>query len=500
VSATEYGLTSTGFVRKRLETIIDEIYAALRVADGFGATASSRTSALLKILVGVFANREASLWELAEAAYNAQNPDESEEAAQDGNYALVGVERLEARTSTVTVTCFGTPTTLLAAGQVVSVAGTGARFVSTANATIGVGGSIDVAFESEDDGPIEAPAGTLTEIETTVAGWDSAVNSADAELGRLEETDAEFRIRREQSLQIPGAGTVEAMRARMIAEVDGLDDCLVFENDGDVADGDGRPPHSDHFIVDGGTDADVAEKIWEVKGGGIQLHGGESVNIMDSQGRTQAINFDRVDSVNCFLHAEIIVGSEFDQGVKQVGTVEILNAATGNKYTVTVNGIQFSYIVGVGETVADIANALTALINGVVPQWVPVIADDSAADGTFTLTSDYEGNEFSVAVIATSSPSDITYTEDVPNSGDQQALREAMETFADTEQTIGHNVFRARYYTPMNNANDDIQEIDISARKTDPGTGPASYSNADIDIDYDEKANVATYHITIALV
>lgn len=55
----------------------------------------------------------------------------------------------------------------------------------------------------------------------------------------------------------------------------------------------GRPPKSYEVVVDGGSDADLGLKIWQTKPAGIQTYGNQQVNIIDSQGTTQAVFFSR---------------------------------------------------------------------------------------------------------------------------------------------------------------------------------------------------------------
>lgn len=87
-----------------------------------------------------------------------------------------------------------------------------------------------VPFASQSFGAIAAPAGSLAIISTPVAGWDSITNFEAGVTGRLLETDEELRLRRLQSLRLGGAGTVEAIRARILQEVVGVTSVLIFEN------------------------------------------------------------------------------------------------------------------------------------------------------------------------------------------------------------------------------------------------------------------------------
>lgn len=248
--------------------------------------------------------------------------------------------------------------------------------------------SSPVPFLAQTYGPIPAPANTLTEIVTPVAGWQSLTNPQAGITGRNQETDSELRLRREQSLHLLGAATVEAIRSRLLQEVAGVTSVTIFENvtmtqdpisivfSADFVTGNtvqvnidainigsvsyvsshlqvmndlatliesqpevsscvvsgvgnreltitmveaqeieieflvsggasqptysqsgGRPAKSFEAVVEGGSDADVALKIWQLKPAGIQTFGNTHVVITDSQGNPQGINFTRATEV-----------------------------------------------------------------------------------------------------------------------------------------------------------------------------------------------------------
>ncbi len=87
-----------------------------------------------------------------------------------------------------------------------------------------------VPFLAQTYGPIPAPANSLTQIVTPIAGWTSINNFQAGVTGRNIETDAEFRLRRLNSLRLSGAATVEAIRARLLQEVPGVTSVTIFEN------------------------------------------------------------------------------------------------------------------------------------------------------------------------------------------------------------------------------------------------------------------------------
>ena len=246
--------------------------------------------------------------------------------------------------------------------------------------------SSPITFLSQDFAPIAAPINTLTEILTPISGWNSINNPKAGVTGRLIETDAELRIRRNNSIRLLGVGTVESIRARLLQQVPYVTSAYIFENrtmtqdpidivlNQDLVPGNtitivfntiqtlpvvtfatshldtmeaiaivlanqpqiasavvggvanrtitvsmkeaaevaittfsvsggasqatavlkgGRLAKSFEAVIEGGSDADVANKIWTTKPAGIQTFGNTSFTITDSQGEQQIINFSR---------------------------------------------------------------------------------------------------------------------------------------------------------------------------------------------------------------
>jgi hypothetical protein len=94
---SSFGLTLAGFVPKKQSQVVSEIQAALRGT--FGANSNLDERALFGQLTGIFAEREALLWELAEAIYASQYPNGAEGTAVDNILALSNLRRLGATAS-----------------------------------------------------------------------------------------------------------------------------------------------------------------------------------------------------------------------------------------------------------------------------------------------------------------------------------------------------------------------------------------------------------------
>ncbi|NIQ97938.1 MAG: baseplate J/gp47 family protein [Desulfuromonadales bacterium] len=316
---SSFGVTPTGFVAKTVQDILDDIEAGEKT--DFGSDINVGAESILGQINGVIAAALAENWEVLNAVYRSLYPGSATDEALDNVAAITGVSRLPATRSSMVVTCTGTPGTPLAANRVVST-GNNDRYFSLEAATIGGGGTVDVEFQSEEFGPIPGVAQTLT-IETPVAGWTSAANAADADFGRELETDADFRLRREELLAAQGNATLESIRADLLS-VDDVERAFVYENPTDVTDGRNLPPKSVEAIVTGGDDLEVATALFNSKAAGIQTYGHPpndvTETVTDSQGVDHTVNFTRGDEITIYFRVEVDVTSDYpatgDQDIK----------------------------------------------------------------------------------------------------------------------------------------------------------------------------------------
>lgn len=226
-------------------------------------------------------------------------------------------------------------------------------------------------YYSVDTGDIPVPIASLDTIENPVAGFNTIVNFEDGVPGRNPETDVEFRERRAESLQILGAATIGAIQARVLQEVDNVTAVKVLENRTDEWDPGpspvGMPPHSIEVIVEGGTNEDIAEKIWEVKAAGIQTYGNTMYTIIDSNGDPQDIYFSRPATVYLYVRVDYDkTGSEEIFPTEGEATMRNNIYALGATHNVGEDVILQRFF-GPVYAVQGITNAVIYLAEDVVP-------------------------------------------------------------------------------------------------------------------------------------
>ncbi len=212
-----------------------------------------------------------ALDETLQQAYNSKDPMKAVGVDLAVIGELTGAYASKGSRSSVSLVLGGVAGTLIAANSVFESRTTGSRWVvEQAFALDGAGAATVEAFSSE-IGAIQADPNTINNIVTTVGGLITVNNPSAATLGTEQESDASFRIKRNQSVGRPGNNQIDSLYGELFA-VPEVRRVKVYENDTNTTDADGLPPHSTASIVDGGTDDNVALAIYLKKNPGHFLY------------------------------------------------------------------------------------------------------------------------------------------------------------------------------------------------------------------------------------
>lgn len=210
--------------------------------------------------------------------YNNRGPQTAIGSGLDQIVKLNGITRTGASYSTCELLITGVAGTVIANGEVTDASGY--RWSLPSSVTIPSGGSISVTATCQTIGTISALVGDITTIGTPTAGWTSVNNESASTIGLPIETDAALRIRQALSVAMPSmnllTGTVSA-----IAALENVTRYNVIENYTNEYDANGNPPHSLTCIVEGGSDADIADAIWLNRGIGPYVNGDVVVSVSD---------------------------------------------------------------------------------------------------------------------------------------------------------------------------------------------------------------------------
>ena len=180
-----------------------------------------------------------------------------------------------------------------------------------------------VVFTGLELGAYSLPVAALTRIDSSILGWDEINNLVEGATGRFTETDEELRERHANSVRVTGAATVQAIRSRILAEVESVTYCAIYENRTNALDAFSLPAHSFEAVINGGLNQAVADKLFQVKPAGIETHGNTNIQVLDENGDVQVCKFSRPDdkfawlriSVNTLTPEEVLT-SEVVQAIK----------------------------------------------------------------------------------------------------------------------------------------------------------------------------------------
>ncbi len=440
-----WGLDATGFTRMRLPDLEAEIKADIEAVFG---PVNWNDDGNLRQLVGIFAERMATLWELAEGVYLGLYPASAEGAQLDDVATLAGLTRIAAEKSTAVIAATGTQGTVVPAATQVEasstddvfetdgpvtidiadairaditvttpaadtftvtidgvahnyVAGGGETAIQIAaglvaaiaastvmTATDNLDGSFYLTSDDNETGypvlvstlgggvltitsraspiPVTAlvagrvlvSAAIIDDIVTPVAGLSAVTNPGAGIQGRDLETDAELRLRIHTAKL--GAATVEAIRTRIFDEVDGVSAVVVVENATDAYVG-LQPPHSIQCVVQGGTDALLAAKIWEVKPAGIATYGADSEVIVDGAGNNQTVYFTRPTPQYAWVRIRYTRYTEETINADADNAIETAILAAGNAYEIGEDLLWQRFLPLVFATTPGIASATVEL-------------------------------------------------------------------------------------------------------------------------------------------
>lgn len=410
------GLTTEGFIAKTLEEIRASMIARMQAKLGDDIDATN--APLVGVVIGVVAGEIAEAWDAAEEIYAAWDPDAATGAALRALAALSGTLPEGPVSSSVELTLTGVPTTVVASGSRAALAagdlfetlaeatlvalvaranstayalgdrrthGGNAYQASAAGTSAGSGGpsatdpldlvgeldgtvrwrylgegtaAVDVEAAAVETGPLTAASGTITEIDTAVAGWDGVINLLDADIGRNDETDEDLRTRRELELAAAGSSPVPAIRAAIL-KLDGVVAATVFYNPTDSTDADGVPPHAIEVLVRAPETAEMDQAIWDALyanvAAGIETHGDEVGTVTDSEGIDQTYRFSRPDEIPIYV---VMTVTKDPDEYPSDGTAQIKDAivafgdaqATGKNAVAAAIGAQAFQVAGVLDT------------------------------------------------------------------------------------------------------------------------------------------------------
>lgn len=331
---TEYGVQDDGtFRRKYVDEIRDSSKRTFK--NTAGEDIKFRPGSPQQAIINILAQEAAHQWMALEAVYYAGSFEDASGEALDKQLALAGFARRPARSATGEVVFrrnSPAPDDIsIDEGTIVTTRRTETRppipFETTAEVILEAG-------ETEVTAPIEArkpwesdldeewlgeetnvAAGEISRFGDPVSGVDEVENvlpTGDEEEGfqegRDRESDAEFRLRYQNTFAEAGAATVPAIRASMFNADEGIESVDVEEI---REEGVGYGVNVT-VLAPEVDDDDIAQAVLESRGGGLESFGDEQGIALDD-GDEKVERFDRATEVTIHVEAELTVGETFPE-------------------------------------------------------------------------------------------------------------------------------------------------------------------------------------------
>ena len=254
--------------------------------------------------------------ELITEVYNSCDPSKCSGAVQDNRYQINYLFRKAGRYSTVNIDITTDRTVTLdgldnlyddenASSYAVTDDAGNVWYLITS--TTLYSGTTRCAFRAKNIGEVIPVIGTITNQVTVVPGVVKVINNVGyTTLGEEQETDNEFRIRRDQSVSKSSTNTADAIRSKILTLAD-VTECAVWVNNTNSTDSTGTLAHYIWCIVafDGEpVKQDIANIIYEnIAGSGTR--GNITVPLNTSSMQTININFDKPITVPLYIKFDI---------------------------------------------------------------------------------------------------------------------------------------------------------------------------------------------------
>ena len=319
--AYELGLSDAGLVVPRTADYIDEIRA--RYAAETGLDVDWDADLVLGQLTAIMAQLLGEQAELLQAVYDSWDVNGASGVQLSNIAAITGTARKVPIAAQASVRLSGTAGTVLTTDKMVEGGGSDgrARWQLTEDVTIGADGTVDTVVRATVAGYTVALASEndISTIVTPVPGWDTVTQLEDASPGSNAETDAELRVRRQQSIQLSAGLGIGAIRAKVL-ELEFIEAAAVIDNpdaETNVVEGVSLPACSFLVIVTPDTlttdqQAEVARVIYDNTPVGVRATGTDvSTTVTGADGFEKTVKFDYATDVAANIAVQLTMASGY---------------------------------------------------------------------------------------------------------------------------------------------------------------------------------------------
>lgn len=315
------GITETGLQLKTynellqaLQDSLNSIYAPDGDTINFGSETPDGQ------FTNIITQMGTDIRELAREVYNSFDPDRCSGSVQNSRYALNYITR---NGGTFTIQNID-----ITVNQTVTLQGLDSNYNETDATAYTVSdnagnlwylidtttlqpGTKSLPFRSKNIGLVQPVIGTITTQVTTVLGVVSVNNSvAPTTLGAEQETDVQFRTRRNRSTERKGQNNIDAMLSQLL-DLEGVSDATTWVNNTNETDSTGTLGGQVWVIVEGGANSDIADTIY-TNSCGRGMRGAVEVEVPAVSGQIFKVKFDRPTPVPLYIKFDFQLTVEQD--------------------------------------------------------------------------------------------------------------------------------------------------------------------------------------------
>lgn len=252
--------------------------------------------------------------DLLKQIFTSFDPDQAIGKVQDRRNAINGIQRKDGTyssqyldvTVSQAVTLFGIDNGSQV-NEIYTVSdNVGNKWLLVSTVNIPSAGTSNLLFRAEFPGAIITTPNTINVPVSVVIGVESINNpTVQFVTGIDEETDMQYRVRRQKAVALSSEGYVDSLEAAL-QNIDGITYAIVIENDTSDISSDGQPAHSVWVILEGtAEDVTIATTIFAKKSAGSSTFGDLSYDVTLRSGNKKTFRWDLVEPEALFVKMNI---------------------------------------------------------------------------------------------------------------------------------------------------------------------------------------------------
>ncbi|CAM5998848.1 unnamed protein product [Sphagnum balticum] len=296
-------ITATGPQIDTLPQVVSDILNGTSTVQGFyqiyGPSIQVGSNSPDGNIINIFALSKIDMENFGVGIYQAMDPDEAVGIALDNDAQYCGITRKAGTYTLVSIAVVVSQSLNLNGLDLVYGAqpytiqdGNGNQYNLIASIAVTTG-TYNLNFQAANIGAVQAAANTITTPVTILAGVTSVNNPAvPYQVGTNQETDANFRMRRQASTSFPAQGELDGLYAGLNDSPNIIGANVYENNTGSPVNG--IPANGIWAVVNGGTAAAIAQILYNRRSAGTPMKGSQTYNITQANGVIVTMKWDNV--------------------------------------------------------------------------------------------------------------------------------------------------------------------------------------------------------------